>query len=256
MEKIPDLKVDLHAPNFHLFVDIRENGKTFVFFENLPCLGGMPVGTSGKALLLLSGGIDSPVAGFRLIRRGMKISAVHFESFPHTSRQAEEKAKKLAEVLAQFNGSLKMFVVSVAKIQNEISKHCDRDHTITLLRRFMLRIAQKISLQNNFQAIITGDSLGQVASQTIESLTVIGKVCEIPILRPLISMDKAETIGMAKAIGTFDISVTPFDDCCTVFLPESPVIKPKLSFVLKQEAKLDIESLVNEAVASMRVIDI
>lgn len=249
-----ELVVDLFEPETTLFVDVRENGKTYLFNSILMGVGGMPVGTSGRGLLLLSGGIDSPVAGYRMVKRGMKLDCVHFESFPHTSRAAEQKAMDLAGILEQYNGETKVYVVSVADIQDEIHKHCSEEYMITLVRRFMLRIAQRIAKQNGDQAIVTGESLGQVASQTIESMTVIGEVVDnLPLLKPLVAYDKQETVDIATKIGTYDISIKPYDDCCTVYLPDSPIIKPKLERVLREEKKLDVEGLVDRAIETMRV---
>lgn len=249
-----ELVVDLFEPEITLFVDVRENGKTYLFNSILMGVGGMPVGTSGRGLLLLSGGIDSPVAGYRMVKRGMKLDCVHFESFPHTSRAAEQKAMDLAGILEQYNGETKVYVVSVADIQDEIHKHCSEEYMITLVRRFMLRIAQRIAKQNGDQAIVTGESLGQVASQTIESMTVIGEVVDnLPLLKPLVAYDKQETVDIATKIGTYDISIKPYDDCCTVYLPDSPIIKPKLERVLREEKKLDVEGLVDRAIETMRV---
>ena len=245
--------VDLFNPQHTLYIDVRENKKTYIFNEIVHCMGGMPVGTSGRGLLLLSGGIDSPVAGYRMVKRGMKIDCVHFESFPHTSRAAEEKAMDLARIIEQYNGKTKVYVVSVAEIQDEIHKNCNEEYMITLVRRFMLRIAAKIAEIEHDQAIITGESLGQVASQTIESMAVIGEVLKMPLLKPLVAYDKQETVDIAQKIGSYDISIRPYDDCCTVYLPENPIIKPKLERVLREEAKLDVNLLVDRAISKMRV---
>lgn len=247
------LVVDLFKPEHTLYVDVRENQKTYLFNGIIQGVGGMPVGTSGKGLLLLSGGIDSPVAGYRMVKRGMKLDCIHFESFPHTSRAAEEKAIELAGIIEKYNGKTRVFVVSVAEIQEAIHKCCSEEYMITLVRRFMLRIAQKLAKEYNCQCIVTGESLGQVASQTIESMTVIGEVLSLPLLRPLVAYDKQETVEIAQKIGSFDISIRPFDDCCTVYLPDAPVIKPKLYRVKKEEEKLNIEQLVQNAISSLRV---
>ena len=245
--------VDLFKPEHTLYIDVRENKKTYVFNEIIHCVGGMPVGTSGRGLLLLSGGIDSPVAGYRMVKRGMKIDCIHFESFPHTSRAAEEKAMDLARIIEQYNGKTKVYVVSVAEIQDEIHKNCNEEYMITLVRRFMLRIASKIAEIEHDQAIITGESLGQVASQTIESMAVIGEVLKMPLLKPLVAYDKQETVDIAQKIGSYEISIRPYDDCCTVYLPENPIIKPRLERVLREEAKLDVDLLVERAISKMRV---
>ena len=252
------LKVDLHNPTHHLNIDIRANKKAYIYFNEQLGINGMPVSSSGKGLLLLSGGIDSPVAGFMMCKRGMKLSAIHFESFPYTSPQAKEKAISLAKVLAEYNGEMNLYVVNIASIQDAIHENCHPDFMITLVRRFMLRIAQRIAHQNKLQAIVTGESLGQVASQTIESMSVIGSVLssDLPLLKPLVGFDKQETVEIAKKIGSFEISIKPYDDCCTVFLPKSPVIKPKMKEVLFQERKLDVDALVDGVMESIEKIRI
>lgn len=253
----PNLKVDLFNAETDINVDIRENGKTFVFFEKINCLNGMPVGTSGKGLLLLSGGIDSPVAGFTMAKRGMTLSALHFHSYPYTSEQAKQKVIELAELLSEYTGKIRLFVCKFTQIQEEIHKNCDPDYMITIMRRIMMRIAEKLCLQKRLQTIITGESLGQVASQTIESITVTnGVVKNIPVLRPLIGMDKEDITIIAKNINTFKTSILPYEDCCTVFLPEHPVIRPTLEKVLSEESKLNIDELVNNALKEMEIIEI
>ena len=250
------LRVDLHEPQTHLHIDIRANKKAYIYFDEQLGINGMPVSSSGKGLLLLSGGIDSPVAGFMMSKRGMKLSAIHFESFPYTSPQAKEKAVSLAKILAEYNGDMNLYVANIASIQDAIHENCDPDFMITLVRRFMLRIAERVARQNQLQAIITGESLGQVASQTIESMSVIGSVLssEMPLLKPLVGFDKQETVEIAKKIGSFEISIKPFDDCCTVFLPKSPVIKPKMKEVLFQERKLDVDALIDKVMESIEKI--
>ena len=249
----PSLNVDLFNPKHTLYVDIRENGFSYVFSTISFAIGGMPVGTSGNGLLLLSGGIDSPVAGYRMIKRGMKLDCLHFESFPFTSKAAEDKAIDLAKILQRYNGKTRIFIVSLAEIQQSIHKHCKNEYMITLVRRFMLRIANILAKKYSLQAIVTGESLGQVASQTVESMTVIGSVSDLPLFRPLIAYDKQETIDIANKICSYDISIRPYDDCCTVYLPDSPVIKPKLNTVLIEESKLDINLLINNALSTLRI---
>lgn len=254
-----NLTVDLHNPQINLQIDIRLNGKAYVYFEELMGVGGMPVGTAGNGLLLLSGGIDSPVAGYMMIKRGLKISALHFESFPYTSPQAREKAKELAEVLAGFNGETKLYIANIAKIQEAIHENCHPDYMITLVRRFMLRIANRLSNDVKLGCLISGESLAQVASQTLESMTTIGNAWETekPFFKPLIGFDKIETIRLAEKIGSYDISIRPYDDCCTVFLPDSPVIKPRLDRVKREEERLgDIDALVEECYKNIEMIEI
>ena len=251
-----DLAVDLYNPDTNLEVDIRVNHKAYIFTDEIMGVGGMPVGTAGHGLLLLSGGIDSPVAGYMMAKRGLKIVALHFESFPYTSPQAKEKAIELAEVLSNYNGRTDLYVCNIAKIQEQIHEHCHPDYMITLVRRFMLRIAERLAVEKNIGSIISGESLAQVASQTLESMTTIGSVLKtnIPFFKPLIGFDKIETIRLAEKIGSYDISIRPYDDCCTVFLPESPVIKPKLEKVIKEEDRLDVDGLVEECYSGIEHI--
>ena len=251
------LTVDLHNPDTNLCVDIRENGLTFVYHEVIAGRGGMPVGTSGSGLLLLSGGIDSPVAGYMMSRRGMPINAIHFHSYPYTSEAAKEKVIDLARIIKKYTGSFKLHIVSFTKIQEELHKKCASDYMITLMRRIMYRIAERLAKSIGCQSILTGENLGQVASQTVESMTVTNAVVEdLPIFRPLISFDKEDITSIAKDIGTYDTSILPYEDCCTVFLPKYPVIKPKMEKCIKEESKLDLEELITGALDSIEIIDI
>ena len=249
----PALKVDLHNPDYNLQVEVRPNKMAYLYFEEHMGVSGMPVSSSGKGLLLLSGGIDSPVAGYMMSKRGLKLSCIHFESFPYTSPQAREKAIELAKILAQYNGKTSLYVVNIAKIQEAIHEHCHADYMITLVRRFMLKIAERLAQERELQCIITGESLAQVASQTVESMTVIGEslTSPIPLLKPLVGFDKLETINIAQKIGSYEISIRPYDDCCTVFLPDSPIIKPKLDKVKREESKLDVNALIEECYQSI-----
>ena len=250
----PDLKVDLHHPDCTVFLDIREDGNTYLYSRTLDCQRGMPYGCSGKGLLLLSGGIDSPVAGFSMARRGMKVEAVHFHSFPYTSVQAREKVLELGRILKDYcGGEMKVYVVSFTQIQQAIHKHCRDSFMITIMRRFMMRIANRLARECGAQAILTGESLGQVASQTPESIASTDSVSELPVFRPLIAEDKQDIVAVAKRIGTFETSILPYEDCCTVFLPKNPVIHPKLHQVEQEEAKLDVEALTAQALASLEV---
>lgn len=250
------LVVDLFNPDVNLTVDIRPNGKAYLLYEDYHGVNGMPVSTSGRGLLLLSGGIDSPVAGYMMLKRGLKMAGIHFESYPYTSIEAKEKALELASKLAEYNGPTTVYCVNIAKIQEAIHESCHADYMITLVRRFMLRIAERVAKKAEYACLVTGESLAQVASQTVESMTVIGAAMEtnLPLLKPLVGFDKEETITIAKKIGTYEISIRPFDDCCTVFLPDSPVIKPKLEKVLKEESKLNVEELISEALNSIEKI--
>ena len=257
LEARPALRVDVHAPQHLIGIDVRENGDALVFCGWIKAAGGMPVGTSGKGMLLLSGGIDSPVAGHMIAKRGMTIEALHFHSYPYTNRQAREKVEELAHILAGYTGGLELHVVSVTHIQEAIHKYCPAEMMITLLRRFMMRIAERLCRQTGARCIITGESLGQVASQTIEGMTSSGSVVhELPILRPLVGFDKTEIVERAREIGTFETSILPYEDCCTVFLPKHPLIRPDLAKVAEQEKKLDVEALVAEALASDELVNI
>ena len=257
LAKNKNVKVDIHKPQTVLNIDIRENGKTYVFFDVYHCVGGLPVGSAGKGLLLLSGGIDSPVAGYMMAKRGVKLAALHFHSYPYTSLQAKEKVLELAKVVAKYNGAMKVHIVSLTKIQEAIHEHCDPDFMITIMRRFMMRIAEYLSKKEGYQMIVTGESLGQVASQTIESMTVIGEVIkDVPLLKPLVAFDKVDTIEISKKIGAFDISIQPYEDCCTVFLPKTPVTRPKLAKTLREESRLDVDALMQEALQTLELIEI
>lgn len=257
LAKNKNVKVDIHKPQTVLHIDIRENGKTYVFFDVYHCVGGLPVGSAGKGLLLLSGGIDSPVAGYMMAKRGVKLAALHFHSYPYTSLQAKEKVLELAKVVAKYNGAMKVHIVSLTKIQEAIHEHCDPDFMITIMRRFMMRIAEYLCKKESYQMIVTGESLGQVASQTIESMTVIGEVIkDVPLLKPLVAFDKVDTIEISKKIGAFDISIQPYEDCCTVFLPKTPVTRPKLAKTLREENRLDVDALMQEALQTLELIEI
>lgn len=251
-----DLKVSMREPQTKVNFDLRENKETFVFYRIIKGSGGMPVSTSGKALLLLSGGIDSPVAGYVMAKRGLTINAIHFHSFPYTSEQAKQKVITLANILSEYTSKIKLHIVPFTKIQEEIHKKCKSEYMITLMRRYMMRIAQRVSHLCDYGAIITGESLAQVASQTLESITSTNAVVDMPVFRPLIARDKEEIIDIAKKINTFETSILPYEDCCTVFLPENPLIKPKLHKVEYEESLMDIDSLIQDAIDNIEVIDI
>ncbi len=256
LEKFPALKVDVREPQHVVYLDIREDGSALVFGKFEEGAGGMPVGTSSKGVLLISGGIDSPVAGYMMAKRGMEVEYLHFHSYPYTNEQAKDKVVELARILSRYTGGTSISTVKVTHIQEEIHKKCAAELNVTLLRRFMFRIAERVAKRKGAKCLITGESLGQVASQTIEGITSSNAVVTLPVLRPLIGFDKEEIIIRAKKIGTFETSVLPYEDCCTVFLPEFPAIKPKLSFIEEEEAKLDIEVLVNEALDSLERISL
>ena len=241
------LSVDVKNPSFYIYVDIREDKKTFVYSDVVHCMSGMPVGSAGKGLLLLSGGIDSPVAGYMTCKRGMKLDCIHFHSFPYTGEAAKEKVKDLAKKLAEYNGGINLYVVSFTHIQEAIHENCPEEFMITLMRRFMMRIAERLAKQQGDLAIITGESLGQVASQTIESITSSNSVVTMPVLRPLIMFDKIDIIEISRKIDTYETSILPYEDCCTVFLPKFPAIRPNLEKVIKAESKLNVDELIDQA---------
>lgn len=251
-----NLTVNLKHPDFVVNIDIRESGETLIYTDVMKGMGGLPVGSAGKGLLLLSGGIDSPVAGYMMAKRGMRIKALHFHSYPYTSDAAKQKVVDLAKIIAPYTGGVDLYTVSVTHIQEAIHRDCPEEMMITILRRFMMRIANLMCEKIGAQAIITGESLGQVASQTIESLTTSNVVAKYPVLRPLVAFDKLDIISFAEKIGTYETSILPYEDCCTVFLPRFPLIRPQLDKVEKFENKLDIETLVFEAMSTIEKIKI
>ncbi|MBR6411339.1 MAG: tRNA 4-thiouridine(8) synthase ThiI [Clostridia bacterium] len=248
LQAMPGLTVDVHRPDVTVRVEIREKA-AYIHAGQLHAAGGMPVGSNGRGLLLLSGGIDSPVAGYMMAKRGMRIEAVHFESFPYTSEMARDKVLRLAKLLTEYTGDMYVHVVSLTKIQEELSRNCEEDYFTLLLRRYMMAIATKVANRCGCQTLITGESLGQVASQTAEAITVTDAAAGVPVLRPCIGMDKEEIIQLSRKIGTFDTSIEPYEDCCTVFTPRHPRTRPVLDKVLLQEKKLDFNALVDEAFA-------
>ena len=245
----PGLKVDVHKPDVELKVDIQQEG-TYVYSTVVPAAGGFPLGMNGKAMLLLSGGIDSPVAGWMAMRKGLEIEAVHFHSYPFTSEQAKDKVVALARRLAYYAGSIQLHLVPFTEVQTKLAQSGHDHLIITLMRRAMLRIAERLAERRGALAIVTGDSLGQVASQTLGSMNVIGRPAELPLLRPLVMMDKQEIIRIAERIGTFQTSILPYEDCCTLFVPKSPATNPNLRIVEKVEAMLggELNRLIDEAV--------
>ena len=258
LSKNKSLSVDLYYPQSEIFVDIRESGYSYLFRDKIDCAQGMPVGSAGRGLLLLSGGFDSPVAGYRMARRGMEIYAVHFHSYPHTSELAQQKVIDLAGKLTKYCGNIKLFVVRFTEIQQAIHEFCREDFMITIMRRIMVEIAEKLANKNGCAALITGESLGQVASQTTQSITVTNEAVKLlPVFRPLIGMDKYEIMDTAAAIDTYDISQLPYEDCCTVFLPKNPVIKPSLDVAKKEQAKIEnLENMIDIAVDTAEVMTI
>ncbi|MBQ8141130.1 MAG: tRNA 4-thiouridine(8) synthase ThiI [Clostridia bacterium] len=250
LECCPKISVDVHKPDVVVKVEIREFG-AYVSAGVFKGAGGMPVGSNGKGLLLLSGGIDSPVAGYMLAKRGVKLEAVHFESFPYTSERAKEKVLDLARLVAVYAGDIKVHIVSLTHIQEELVKHCDEDYFTLLLRRYMMTIAEKVARDNGCGALITGESVGQVASQTMQALGVTDAAVNIPVFRPCIGLDKEEIVQISRQINTFETSILPYEDCCTVFTPKHPKTRPELTKVLVQEQKLNFDELVEEALGTL-----
>lgn len=254
LEAIASLQVDVHHPEMMIYVEIREYN--LVYAKKIYALGGLPYKTGGRAMLLLSGGIDSPVAGWMTAKRGLEIEAVHFHSFPFTSERAEEKVMTLALHLCRYIGRIKVHSVNLLDIQKAINANCKEEEMTILSRRFMMRIAERIALERGFQALITGESLGQVASQTIEGIAVTNQAVELPVIRPLIAMDKVDIMEMARKIGTFETSILPFEDCCTVFLPKRPLTKPRIDRILESEENIDVDGLIDQAMKDKTVREI
>ncbi len=255
LSSCPHLTVDVHRPDFHLYIEIGYK-EAFLYTGGCAGPGGLPVGVSGKALLLLSGGIDSPVAGWMAMKRGLSIEGLHFHSFPFTGRRSEEKVEDLCRVLSAYEGNMPLHLVNVAGIQQQIKQNCPEPMGIILLRRMMVRIAEAVAESRNLQALVTGENLGQVASQTLESLQVIGKATGMMILRPLLAMDKREIITLAEDISTYQLSIQPFEDCCTLFLPRRPLTRPRLETIERAEASLEIDRLIRDAVEGMVTITV
>lgn len=254
LQGIEGLKVDVHEPELSIHIDVRD--KAYIYSEKIPGFGGLPLGTNGKAMLLLSGGIDSPVAGWMMAKRGVEIQAVHYHSYPFTSERAKEKVMDLAKILASYCGNIRLHAVNLLPIQKEINEKCPEEEMTILSRRFMMKIAEQIAISNGCHALITGESIGQVASQTIEGLTVTNEAVTLPVFQPLIALDKVDIVELAKKIGTFETSILPYEDCCTVFLPKRPVTKPRVERIKESENKLDVERLIEKALADMEVIKI
>lgn len=254
LENIPALKVDVHKPDFIFYVEVRES--TYIYCEITPSHGGLPIGTNGKGMLLLSGGIDSPVAGWMMAKRGMEIEAVHFYSYPYTSERAKDKVISLAKILSRYCYHIKLHIVPFTEIQLEINGKCPEDQLTIIMRRAMMKIAERIADKNGTQALLTGESLGQVASQTIQGLAVTNVVVKMPVFRPLIGMDKNEVIEIARKIDTFETSILPYEDCCTVFVAKHPKTKPKIDEIEKLEEGLRLEDLIKKAIDETEIINV
>ena len=253
----PEIIVDVHNPDATVRVEIRENAAYVYCNESkIKGQGGMPIGTGSKATLLLSGGIDSPVAGHMISKRGVEIDAVNFFSFPYTSERAKEKVIELAEIIARYTSKINLYIVPFTEIQLQIRDNCPEEHMTLVMRRFMMRIAERIARKNKSKALITGESVGQVASQTLAALDVTNAVVDMPVLQPLIGMDKIEIMDRAHEIGTFETSILPYEDCCTVFTPKHPTVNPRRENIEKSESVLDAEKLIEEALEGVELIEV
>lgn len=255
LKNIVDIKVDVHNPDLWVTVEIREK-RSFIYFNSYHGVGGYPVGTQSKGMLMLSGGIDSPVAGYLAMKRGITLDAVYFEAIPHTSLEAREKVINLCRKLALYTEHINLHIVNFTPIQEEIYKNCREDYCITIMRRMMYRIMEMISKKYKGLVIINGESVGQVASQTLTSMNVINSVTNMPVLRPVGCLDKLEIMEIARKIDTYDISILPFEDCCTVFVPKHPAINPRLDIALFEEEKFNYEELLSEAVNNINTIKV
>lgn len=254
LEKYPNLHVDIRTPELRVCVEVRN--QAFIYMNELKGAGGMPSGTSGRAALLISGGIDSPVAGYMLARRGVILSAVHFYSYPYTSERARDKVVDLTKKLSLYTGEIRLHLVPFTKIQMEIYEKCPPKETTVLMRRLMMKIAEQIAIADGATALITGEALGQVASQTLESLCVTDDAVQMPVFRPLIGFDKDDIVQIAKHIDTFATSILPYEDCCTVFVPQHPVTKPEVKKLRESETLVDFEPLIIEAIAQTQLLQI
>lgn len=247
LKAYPNMQVDVHHPKCKVTVEVRQNA-AYVYTKEMRGIGGMPVGCNGKAMLLISGGIDSPVAGYMIAKRGVSLAAVHFYSFPYTSERALEKVVDLAKIVSMYAGTIDLYLVPFTEIQMAIYDRCPSSETTVLMRRLMMKISERIAVSCGAQALITGEAIGQVASQTLESLAVTNDAVSLPVFRPLIGFDKEEIVEIAQRIGTFDTSILPFEDCCTVFVPQHPVTKPKVDKLRESEALVDFEPMIRQAI--------
>lgn len=251
LSNFDNVKVDVHNPDVYVYVDIKS--ECYIYSEKIKTVGGLPIGSNGKGLLLLSGGIDSPVSGYMMAKRGVELEALYFHTYPFSSERANEKVKKLRDLMEDYCGHIKLYSVNMLEVHKQIKDKCDVKNTTILARRFMMRFAEKIAKENNCSILITGESLGQVASQTIESMCVIEDSVNIPIVKPLIGMDKTEIVDISKKIGTFETSILPYEDCCSIFAPKHPVTKPKLDKIIESEQKLDTDYLINIVMETIEI---
>lgn len=254
LERVPHLSVDVNKPDHELMIEIRSHA--YLSVGKIPAVNGMPMGTNGKACLLLSGGIDSPVAGFMIAKRGVELCCVHYHSFPYTSERAREKVLELARLLSEYCGRMRVYIVPFTEIQLQIHEKCPENFTTLIMRRYMMRIADILARKDGAQALITGESIGQVASQTMEALGCTDEVVTLPVFRPVIGMDKSEIIERAEKIGTFETSSLPYEDCCTVFTPKHPATHPRKELVRKAETVLDSEALIAAAIEGTEIVEV
>ena len=255
LKNIKDIKVDVHNPDIYINIEINKD-ETYIYFNEIKGLGGYPVGVAGKGLLMLSGGIDSPVAGYLSLKRGVKIEAIYFEAIPHTSLNAREKVINLAKELLKYSSSFNLYIVPITKLQEEIYQKIDSTYIITILRRMMYRISEQIARKHKDLILINGESIGQVASQTLTSMNAINEVVKIPVIRPVACFDKLEIIDIAKKINTYETSILPYEDCCTIFVPKHPVINPKQDKCVEYEQKINYEELIKETIENTKIIKI
>ena len=255
LDAYPDMTVDIHKPD--VFINVEVRNVTYIYSQIIPGPGGMPVGTGGKAMLLLSGGIDSPVAGYMISKRGVKLEATYFHAPPYTSERAKQKVVDLAKYVAAYAGPIRLHVVNFTDVQLAIYEKCPHDELTIIMRRYMMRIAETIAKETDCLGLVTGESIGQVASQTMQSLVATNEVCELPVYRPLIAFDKQDIVDISEKINTYETSILPFEDCCTIFVAKHPVTKPRLNYIEKAEHKLtELDRLLEEAVANAEIIDL
>ena len=253
LKNVPNIKVDVHNPEYLLKIEIRHD-YTYIYEKEIKALGGYPVGIAGKGLLMLSGGIDSPVAGYMAMKRGIRLECIYFESPPHTSEAAKNKVKKLVSILNNYQASIKLHIINFTEIQEAIYKNINPEYMITIMRRMMYRIAERVLRENNSLVLINGESVGQVASQTLTSMSVINNVTNIPVIRPVACLDKLEIIEIAKKINTYETSILPYEDCCTIFLPKHPVINPKLEKAIMYEESIPYMEMIERAILNKETI--
>lgn len=255
LENINNINVDVHNPEIYINIEINDK-ESYIYFNDIKGLGGYPVGVGGKALLMLSGGIDSPVAGYLTLKRGIKIDAIYFEALPHTSLNARQKVIDLAKQLLNYSSSFNLHIIPITKLQEEIYKNIEPTYMITILRRMMYRISEKVAKKNKDIVLVNGESIGQVASQTLHSMSVINEVVKMPVIRPVACMDKLEIIDIAKKINTYETSILPYEDCCTIFVPRHPVINPKLDRCILYEALINYKEMISEIMDNIYTIKI